>query len=369
MPQEPENTTPDVSKKPESQRGGLSLRIVGAMLVVAAILLYVHDLAAARRRSSGANAVRYVAGASVLGLGIRATPGEDSLDPALYEPCSTDVAADILAKLAEAEPVKSPALERFARSYDMFLFLTNRTRVFLRARRDEGSDTAYVSLREPRRSSAFGAKEGAVSFVEFPAAGVRGLGAVFDEIDSGRLSALRGARPVPAPGARAWTNLVRRAGVAGLTEETVAHTWSALRAMAGSGAVKGAGVVRGPLVSTQRPMLKSVPPGSLAAILEALSGAEAAETPQGTFEGEEFGLLLILSDGYAANVRAAVPASDPDDALLGFVDAAPPEAGETTPRLKVTEPARVRGLGAILKAAVEASGGESADAEAPGAGD
>lgn len=325
------------------------MRIAGALLLVAAAFLYAHDLRAGRRRASGANAVRYVAGASVLGLGLRAVPDDSSADRPIYEPCSPEIASNILARLAEAEPVKRPVIDDAERSYDLFLFLTNRTRVFLRARRAPGSDTAFVSLREPRRNAGFGAKEESVSFVEFPPAGVKGLGRVFDEIDSGALASLRGARLVAPPSVRAWTNLVRRAGVAGLTEESLAATWSAIRAIAASGEATGAGVSKGSMTGPERPELRPVPPEGLTAILAALAGAEDADAPSGAIEGEEYGLLLVLDGGHAVNMRAAVADSAPDDALVGFVDAAPPGRDGGAPRLAVTPPARVPGLGRLLR--------------------
>ncbi len=333
-----------------AQGGTLPLRIVGALLLVAAAFLYAHDLRAGRRRASGASAVRYVAGASVLGMGLRAAPDGAVSDRPLYEPCSPEIASNILSRLAEAEPVKVPAFGESSRTYDLFLFLTNRSRVFMRARREPGSDSAFVSLREPRRTSGFGAKDESFTFVESSPALVTGLGKVFDEIDSGSLASLRGARLVQGGGARALTNLVRRAGVAGLTEESLASTEASLRAIAGGARISGAALAKGGYAAG-RGAMRPLSPEELGEAVSALRSAADAGDVSGTFEGDDYALLLVLDDGHAVNLRAAVRESDPDNALVGFLDAAAPDGEGGSPRLVVTEPALVPGLGRILSAA------------------
>ena len=76
------------SEEPAGQGGTLPLRIVGVLLLVAAAFLYIHDLRAGRRRASGASAVRYGAGASVLGMGLRAAPAGAAPDPPALAPCA-----------------------------------------------------------------------------------------------------------------------------------------------------------------------------------------------------------------------------------------------------------------------------------------
>lgn len=346
--------SPESDKKradePAVQGGTPALRLVGALLLVAAVFLYTHDLRAGRRRASGASAVRYVAEASVLGMGLRAAPDGAGAERPLYEPCSTEIASNILARLAEAEPVKAPAFGEDARAYDLFLFLTNRSRVFMRARREPGSDSAFVSLREPRRTSGFGSKEESFTFVESSPALVTGLGTVFDEIDSGSLASLRGARLVPGGGARAYTNLVRRAGVAGLTEESLASTEASLRAIAGGARIVGGAVAKGGL-SAGPGAMRPLSPEDLGAAVSALRSADDAGEVSGSFEGDDYAFVLILDDGHAVNLRAAVRESDPDNALVGFLDAASPAKEGGSPHLVVTEPALVPGLGSILSGA------------------
>ena len=334
------------AEEPAVQGGTPALRLVGALLLVAAAFLYTHDLRAGRRRASGASAVRYVAEASVLGMGLRAAPDAAGSARPLYEPCSTEIASNILARLAEAEPVKAPAFGESARAYDLFLFLTNRSRVFMRARREPGSDSAFVSLREPRRTSGFGSKEESFTFVESSPALVTGLGAVFDEIDSGSLASLRGARLVSG-GAKAYTNLVRRAGVAGLTEESLASTEASLRAIAGGARIVGGAVAKGGLAAGPGAM-RPLSPEDLGAAVSALRSAGDAGEVAGSFEGDDYAFVLLLDDGHAVNLRAAVRESDPGNALVGFLDAAAPAKEGDSPHLVVTEPALVPGLGKIL---------------------
>ena len=350
MANEPDQKSDGASR---NQPSNLPLRIVGVLLVVASVFLYAHDLSAGKRRASGAGAVRYVAGASVLGMGLRAAPEEGAAERPIYEPCSPEIASNILARLAEAEPVKTPSFGEEYKAYDLFLFLTNRTRVFMRARREPGSDVSFVSLREPRRTSGFGAKDETFAFAEFPPALVTGLGGVFDEIDSGALSSLRGARVMPGSGFKAWTNLVRRAGVAGLTEESLSSTWASLRAIAGGAEISGAGLVSGAGGAGKgfSPLAKE----SVAAAVEALKTAESAGDVSGTFEGDEYALVLVLADGHAVNLRVAVREDDPENALVGFLDAARAEEGGA-PHLVVTEPALVHGLGGVLSAHVSSGG-------------
>ena len=268
MSQESEETK---GQETPPKKGGLPLmRATGVLLLVAAAFLYYHDLREGMRRAKAADAVRYVAEMSVLGLGIRATPQPGAAEQPIYEPCSPQIASNILARLALADEVKAPALDEMARSYDLFLFLTNRTRVFLSARRRPGADEAFVSLREPRHNTGFGSNGGHVSFVEFPPSRVTGLGAIFDEIDSGSLDALRSARVMPAHVLKAWTNLVRRAGVAGLDEKSLGSTAASLAAIIASERPVGGGVSKGLVAASDRPALRPIPKPAIDRIADAL---------------------------------------------------------------------------------------------------
>lgn len=348
MSKENENPS-DGTAGSETKKSGIQpMRLIGILLLVVAAFLYAHDLREGRRRVSGANAVRYVAEASVLGLGLRASPAGSSADSPIYEPCSTEIASNILVRLANAEPVKSPALESMARSYDLFLFLTNRTRVFLSARRQEGSDIAFVSLKEPRRTSDFGSKTDRVSFVEFPPALVTGLGGIFDEIDSGALAALRGARLLPHHGVKAWTNLVRRVGTAGLDEEALKSTALSLKTILGNATLSGAGLAKGAIIGGEPPKLNQISKDVADEIVKVLSVAADTQIPTDTIEGEEYGILLVFGEGFAANLRVVVQDSSPGDALVGFVELSAPAVAGEAPKFTVSSPALVGNLGAII---------------------
>ena len=351
---------------PQKGGGGLLMRFTGALLVVAAVFLWHRDFRDAKRRSDAASALRYVANTSILGMGLRASPRQGGAEPALYEPCSPEVASNILVRLAMAEPVKTPKFDETANAYDMFLFLTNRARVFLRARRSVKSDETYVALLESRRNSGFGSNGGQFSLVECEPALVTGLGAIFDEIDSGDLSVLRSARVILPPGFKAWTNLVRRAGVAGLDEESLKSTETALRAIVSSAKVVGCGLSEGAVVGREKSVVHRVGAETAAKVAQALAGAERAETPSGTIEGEEYGLVIAFDEGFAVNLRVAVADAEPQDALVGFVDFLAAGDGGEAPKAVVSAPARVSGLGALISSIrAEEKGGGAARAGAP----
>jgi hypothetical protein len=149
------------------------VRILGALLIAAAVALHVYNVRAARARAQGADILRGLASAPALQLGIRAD-GADSA--AGFRVCQPDAARAFLERLAAAEP-GAPAKDATL-GYDLALVLTNHVCAILRAVRAPGSDDLYVSLREPVKPAAGGTN--APSFREWPPALVAGAAPFLD---------------------------------------------------------------------------------------------------------------------------------------------------------------------------------------------
>ena len=297
------------------------VRVLGALLIAAAVALHVFNVRSARERAQGAAVLRGLAAAPALGLGVRAGGAAPRI-------CPPDAVPLFLARLAEAEPGTPP--KDATLEYEFSLVLTNRVRALLHAVRAPGSDDLYVSLREPAKTGAAGEGADAPAFREWPPARVTGLGALLDGADADSLPA-----PVPL--------LARRAGDHGFDEAALADTAASLRHLA---TLPAARAQYAPAGGAPRDLA----PDALPAIAAALAAAKPAELPEGgSIEGDDGLLLLFLDDGFAAMLRAAVPEDAPDDALVGFHEPAAPAEGEA-PRLGVSAPARVPGLGKLLAA-------------------
>lgn len=293
------------------------VRLLGVLLIAAAVALHVFNVRSARERAQGAAVLRGLAAAPALQLGIRA----GAADIQIWPPNGLPYFLGRLATARPGEPPKDAALE-----YEFSLVLTNHVRALLHAVRAPGSDDLYVSLREPAKTGAEDAD--AAAFRDWPPALVTGLGVLLDHADAGTLS-------VPV--------LVRRTGDHGFDEESLADTAASLRHVAGLPAKRAQFIPAGGRA-------RDLPADSLPALSAALAAAEPAELPEGgSIEGNDGTLLLFLDDGFVAMLRAAVPDEAPDDALVGFREiAAAPGPGALSPRLDVSAPARVPGLGKIL---------------------
>lgn len=293
-----------------------SIRILGALLIAAAVALHVFNVRSARRRAEGAGSLRVLAAVPALQLGVRAENAGPARD---FQICPPDAVSLFLSRLAAAEPGAPPATA--TSRYDFCLVLTNHARALLAASREPGSDDLWVSLREPAAKGAEG------TFRTWPPALVTGLGPLLDRADAGRLS-------VPV--------LARRAGDHGFDEASLADTAASLRHLASLPAE------RAQFLPAGGGPARDLPPETLAGIAAALSAAEPSDIPENrTFEGRDGTLLLFLEDGFLAMLRAVVPDDAPDDALVGFRElGVPPEGG--APRLGVSAPARAPGLGKLL---------------------
>ena len=294
-----------------------AIRILGALLIAAAVALHVYNVRSARARAQGAAALRELAAAPALQLGIRAGAADFQIWP-------PDAVPFFRARLAAAKPGAPP--KDASLEYEFSLVLTNHVRALLHAVRAPGSDDLYVSLREPAKTGA--ANAAAAAFRDWPPALVTGLGILLDYADAGTLS-------VPV--------LVRRTGDHGFDQASLADTAASLRHVAALPAKRARFIPAGGRA-------RDLPADSLPALAAALAAAEPAELPEGgSIEGNDGTLLLFLDDGFVAMLRAAVPDEAPDDALVGFREiAATPGPGAPPPRLDVSAPARVPGLGRLL---------------------
>ena len=239
-----------------------------------------------------------------------------------------------------------------SKEYDLFLFLADRSRAFLRVRRDPGSSDVFVALR-----SLYKPGEPTRQWDALPAM-VAGLGKVFDEIDSGSGDSIRAARVLPSP--RTWAHVVRTPGEHGQTTESVASTALSLHALAQSDletigimpATGQNGVGTGALMMIAGDAFDET--------LAAFSNAEDVATPTGKFEGEPCIACAFFPDKTRFTLRIAIPDNDQDDALVGFF-----EGTEDSPA--VSAPAKVPGLGKLLMPAIKSA--QSLGAETPdGAG-
>ncbi len=296
-----------------------AVRVLGALLIAAAVALHVFHVRTARTRAQGADVLRGLAAMPALQLGVQAG-GEGGGQG--FQLCPPDAVPLFLARLAAAEPGAPP--KGADREYAFSLVLTNHVRALLRGVRAPGADELWISLREP---AAPGAADGAApAFREWPPALVTGLGALLDRADAGRLST-----PV----------LVRRAGDHGFDEAALADTAASLRHLATLPAERAQYAPAGGAP-------RDIPAESLPALAAALAAAEPAELPEGgSIEGNDGTLMLFLGDGFLALLRAAVPDASADDALVGFVELARPADGGDL-RFDVSAPARVPGLGTLL---------------------
>ena len=294
-----------------------AVRLLGALLIAAAVALHVSNVRSARSRAQGADALRALAAMPALQLGIQ-VPGAEGARG--FQICPPDAVPPFLARLAAAEPGEPP--KDASLEYGFSLVLTNHVRALLRGVRAPGSDELWLSLRE---AAPDGGKD---SFRDWPPALVTGVGALLDRADAGRLST-----PV----------LARRAGDHGFDEASLADTAASLRHLATLSAERAQFVPAG---GTARDLA----PETLPALAAALAAAEPSELPEGgSIEGTDGTLLLFLEDGFLAMLRAAVPDETPDDALVGFREFVVTADGDA-PRLSVSAPARVPGLGKLLAA-------------------
>ena len=302
---------------------------VGVILIVFACMFWYNDMARNKNRERGAAQLRAIAAQPVMTLGVRPTPAAEDEQTSLYTPCSEAVISNIIERLsfaAAAEEEDTPALTS---SYDLFLFFTNRARAYLRIRRAPGSDDLLVNFRQPVPDKT----DPEERFIDFQPALVTGLGAIFDEIDSGTFS---GAGFHPAP--TITPILARVPGILGMTKEQASDTALSLRHI---GTLPFAAVhtltqqqekpVLGPRFSDEQ----------AATIAAALQAAEPVETfPES--EGRETALQISLKNGPAVLLRTVVLDVDPEAAYLGFYEVM------TNQTIRISEPARVPGIGAIV---------------------
>ncbi len=345
---------PDKNERRPSLRSTVLVRVIGLILVAAAVYLYFcSDKPAAQRRAYAAAMVSRIAAGAVPAVGVRASlePGATNEQARLYEPCSASVASNILDRLTKAEPAEIDVRAKFDESYDLYLVLTNHSSVAMHARRNSGSDDVFVSLSERRHQQA-GSDGGTVD--SLPAL-VTGLGAIFDEISRGEFTDLREVRRGPAAvQSISITNLPRRVGFHGFTEEAVGDTAAGLALVSGFNL---RGIALPP--TDKRAPLAFLTPDLAEKVVAALAAAENSEPPA-ECSVDVFDIVLVLDDGYAVQLRVMRPEDAPADAYVGFVEL--DETGDA-PKLKVSPLAFSEGLGALLPPKRAPARAEEAPAE------
>ncbi|MBR1836368.1 MAG: hypothetical protein IJ783_03695 [Kiritimatiellae bacterium] len=331
--------------------------ILGLLLIVAALALYVRETKANRTRETGLAVVKAVSAAPVMGMGLRAAPSAPSSNDPIYEPCSPEVGSNVLARLGQALPARRGARPD-SKAYDVFLFLADRSRVYLKARRVPGSDDVYVSMLKSR-DGAFPA----AGAPEFAPALVHGLAGLLDEIDSGSLSTIRKARKLPVPDSYAM--LAREAGDHGFDEASMADPAAGL-------AVLAAAELDGIAIAAQadegrKPPTVVLPGAALSELQAAFAKAKTLPMPDRAIEGDDYVMFVLFPDRTRLALRIAVPSGEGSaDAMIGFVDqSVDPESGET--RTVVTAPALVPGIGPAIARVAGLAEGAAAAGEGSGA--
>ncbi len=339
MPEIHANSAMSTSSSPKHAAvPAIAFRILGLALLVAAILLHVRQAGQNRRRQVGAANVAAIAKSGVIGMGLRAVPAPGASEP-LFEPCSATAVSNILTSLSEAVATRrEPGAG--AKEYDLFLFLADRSRAFLRVRRDAASPDVFVDLRSLHKPG-----EPAKQWDALPAM-VAGLGSVFDEIDSGSGDSIRAARLLPSP--QAWAPVSRTPGEHGQTTESVASTALSLRALAQSD-LDTIGIVSASVEEGKSPeAIMMIAGEAFNSTLSALAGAEDVEKPAEKIEGEPCVAFAFFRDKTRFTLRIVIPDDASDDALVGFIES---DAGVAS----VSAPARVAGLGKILLPAIKSA--------------
>lgn len=345
----PDNSDVPVS---ESKVSKFPFRFVGLILIAAAVLLHVRQSSEQRNRELGAAKVRQSAAAGVLGLGLRAVPDGASREP-IFEPCSREVASNILACLSAAAPTRDAPPDG-AKTYDLFLLLPDRARAFLRAQRAPGDDSAFVALRSVQRSGASPVELDCVPAV------VEGLGAFFDELDTGEGGALR--KTVELPNLEHWKSVSRDAPEFSLSPEERSSTASSLRAVIAKG-VAAIGVSSG-RSTPDSPVAMSLLVGqALSDAIATFANAEDVDNPSPTIDGRGCSAAIFATDKVRLALMVAIPDESPNDALVGFIETTDNGGPDGRPSATVSPPARVPGLGAVIAPALDAAGKVAGAAE------
>ena len=177
-----------------------AIRVLGALLIAAAVALHVLNVRAARTRAQGADALRALAAMPALQLGVQAPGAEGARG---FQLCPPDAVPPFLARLAAAEPGEPP--KDATLEYGFSLVLTNHVRALLRGVRAPASDELWLSLREAAPEGGDEAFRdwppalvtGLVHYFFFPASALLGAsGVVFMLIMLSSVSGVRG-RGIP----------------------------------------------------------------------------------------------------------------------------------------------------------------------------
>ncbi len=308
---------------------------IGISLLVISAVLWQNNLRREKLLNERAEKVsKILAENPVLAIGVRVTPKEENQQVGKsYTPCSPAVVSNILDRLLVAEPVKKMP-NRLTNSYDLYIFYTNRTCAMLHMQRVSGSDEMFIQYRDPVGKN----EKMQLLFESLPPIRITGLGALFDEIDSGKFSG-DGLRPLPA--------------LLGVSSKLGATTLDSLHAIA-----------KLPLEDMRCISLpangnleakEGLSKEQQEAIREAFAKAQPVETfPES--EGHEVNLQLQIKEGPIILLRTAILETDPDAAYVGFYE-------PSTNGFKVSEPVRVPGIASILSTLIPSTNIVTSSAE------
>jgi len=126
------------------------LRILPFLLIAGAAALYFREILNSRTRAAAVNEVRQQVTQPLVGVSVSYRPEGRAIP--IRAMCPTDIATNLLAALANAEPTKFPKGEVEGQELDLILLHTNKTASVLEAALLE-SDPAAIYVRAKRAAT------------------------------------------------------------------------------------------------------------------------------------------------------------------------------------------------------------------------
>ena len=172
------DSTPQPATRANRTAASRFINLAGILLLVVAAFLYWRDMQANKEKAAAANLVRLNAATPLIAMGLML----DSTGAAqnILIGCPRDIATNIVARLAQAEPIDFPSGTVEGDEYKIFLMFTNRTMAVMRAvRLYDAPSNLYVGLQVP---ASFDADHKPVSWTHTRPALVPELGILFKEM-------------------------------------------------------------------------------------------------------------------------------------------------------------------------------------------
>lgn len=180
------------------------LNLAGVLLLVAAAVLYWHDMKQNKEQANAAHIVRLCASTPLAAMGLML----DSTGTArnAYMLCPPDMATNIVAMLMKAEPTHFPSGLVEGDEYQIFMMFTNRTHALMRAvRLYDDPENLYVGIQQPVK---FDADKKPIAWAYTAPAVVLNLGTLFEKIAEENVPKLRERAPKFDA---AMTNIINKA--------------------------------------------------------------------------------------------------------------------------------------------------------------